>query len=114
MPSQHTIERTFTQALSSGALFQEYEFLEQSRIIAVYMNFSVSITETVVITRVPIAGAEYSVRLNRKVLDDTTDYIFHPEWDVILIKGDIIRIECTNANSTGTIYGILHIEGGIR
>lgn len=114
MTSAHILERKFSQDLTVGSLSQEYEFIEQSRVVAVYLHFTEDITETVTVTRISRHSDEYNVMANRKVLDDVSDYIFHPEWHLMLTKGDKIRVECTNANELGTVYGIIHIEGGVK
>jgi hypothetical protein len=95
-------------------LSQSYEFIEQSRVKAVYIKASVNITETITITRVSRNGSSYNVLLDTKTLNSESNYIFHPEWDLRLLKGDSILVQCTNANTTGTVYGTIHIEGGVK
>lgn len=109
----HTVQKHFTQNLAAGALSQDYRFHTQARIKAIHLSFSETVTETVTVTRVDSLGNEYNTAGSTKTLDDNDDYIFHPEWDLILVKGDTIRIECTNANEVGVVYGTIHIEGGI-
>ena len=109
----HTLQRHFSQDLTAGALLEDFIFHTQARIRAVHLSFTTPVTETVTITRVDSSGNPYNTSGSTKDLEDNEDYIFHPEWDLILIKGDRIRVECTNANTTGIVYGTIHIEGGI-
>ncbi len=108
----HTLEEIFIQSLASGPLLKSYPCNKQVRLISVQLKFSTPVTETVTITRVSAHGDEYNVNIATEDLDSNSSYIFHPCWEVILILGDSIKIECTNANLTGIVYGTVHIEGG--
>lgn len=107
-------ERPFTQALTGGALTETVVYGENGTIKAIYINFSTNITETVTITRLSRLGTNYNILLDTKTLNSESSYIFHPDWDVVLIKGDSIKIQVTNANTTGTAYGLCHFEGGVN
>jgi Tfp pilus assembly protein FimT len=105
---------TFSQSLTSAALNQSTEFENIVRITAVYLKASVAITETVTVTLVSPDGTNYDIVLDTKTLNGETSYIFHPSWNVIIFKGGSIKVQCTNANTTGTVYVTIHAEGGIH
>ena len=107
-------EQIFSQSLVSAALNVSYDYVEDGTVQAIYLNFSTSITETITITKVSRHGANYNILLDTNTLNAESSYIFHPEWKVVLKKGDSIKVQCTNANTTGTVYGTIHFEGGIN
>lgn len=108
-------EIIFSQSLASGALNNSYYFNEDGTVQVIYLKFSTSITETVTITRTSAAGgSNYDIVVATENLSGATSYIFHPCYNLVLKKGDNIKIQCTNANVTGTVYGTLHFEAGIN
>lgn len=107
-------ERAFTQALASGALSETITYGENGNIRSIYIKSSANITETITITRLSRNGSAYDIILDTKTLTAESSYIFHPEWPVVLIKGDSIKIQCTNANTTGTLSCLCHFEGGVN
>ena len=110
--NRHTLERIFSQSLVSAALNQSYDFAQETSIKAIYLKASTNITETITITLISPNGSNYDIILDTKTLNAEQNYVFHPLWDLNIIKGASIKIQCTNANITGTIYGTLHAEGG--
>lgn len=104
----------FSQALTSSALSQSTTFENIVNIKAIYLKASVAITETVTITLVSPDSTNYDIILDTKTLNAESSYIFHPSWDVVILKGSSIKVQCTNANTTGTVYVTIHAEGGIH
>ncbi len=109
---KHITERIFSQSLVSAALDQSFDFIEQVRVVGIYLKVSTNITETITVSRVSSNGSNYTVPLRIKTLNNESSYSFAPEFDCVLLKGDSLRVQCTNANVTGTIYGTIHVEGG--
>lgn len=105
-------ESKFTQSLVAGALNQSYSYGEDGIINAVYIKSTVPITEAITITRVSLQGSQYDTVCDAKTMNAESNYIFHPVWALFLAKGDSIQIQCTNANVTGSVSGLLHFEGG--
>ena len=105
---------TFSQALTSAALNQSTTYENLVRITAIYIKASVAITETITITLVSPDGANYDCILDTKTLNSESSYIFHPSWNVIIFPGSSIKVQCTNANSTGTVYVTIHAERGLH
>ena len=69
---------------------------------------SENITETITITLDSAKGSTYDVVLKKVTLIGKQDYVFTPEeGDADLQDGDEIKVECTAANDTGSIYGIV-------
>lgn len=106
-------EQIFSQSLVSGALDKSYDYVEDGQIVSIYIKASTNITETITITRVSRHGSNYNIVVDTKTLNGESSYWFHPTG-LVLKKGDSIRIQCTNANLTGTTYGTVHFEGGIN
>lgn len=107
-------EAKFTQILSAGSLTFTNDYVEPGSIKGIYINFSTNVTETITITRVSQWGTNYNLLCDTKTLNGESSYIFHPSWDLVLLKGDSIKVTCTNANLTGTLYGLCHFEGGFN
>jgi len=107
-------EEITSQALASGPLDVSYIFNEQVNIVAIYIKASTTIIETVTITRISRNGTNYNVPLEIRTLNGNSSLIYAPTWRCILKIGDSVRIQCTNANLTGTLYVTSHFEGGIN
>lgn len=107
-------EATFTQALTSSALSQNFAYNEHGKLNAIYIKATVNIIETIIITRKSRLGSSYDIIIETKTLNSESNYVFHPSWDVILFKGDSIQVQCSNANLTGTLNGLIHFEGGFH
>lgn len=107
-------EASYIQALTGAALSQNFAYNEHGMLNAVYIKATVAITETITITRKSRLGSSYDIVLDTRTLNSEQNYIFHPNWNVVLFRGDSIQIQCTNANLTGTVNGIIHFEGGFN
>ncbi len=103
-----------SQSLTSAALLLTKSYQTATKIRAIYIKASVNITETITITLVSPNGANYDIPLDTKTLNGESSYTFHPLWDAYVLKGGSIKVQCTNANTTGTVYVAIHAEGGIQ
>lgn len=107
------VKKAFTQDLSSAALSQEFEFQYDVIIYQVLVNSSVNIIEDLTVTYVDVEnGANYNTLIR--------EYSFNDESDAALLdikfrlrKGDKVKIQCTNANTTGIIYGTIQAEATV-
>jgi len=95
----------FSQDLSSAALSYTTTFEKAFRLDLINFHASVAITETITITIDSARGANYDTVLRVKTLSSESNYVFIPDGDVKLYDGDALKIQCTNANTTGVIYG---------
>lgn len=97
-------DKTSSQDLSSAALSYTTDYARRARIESISLHASVAITETVTITLVSVNGANYDVVLVKRNLVSEQDLVFRPSGDLNLQAGDKIKVQCTKANSTGTVY----------
>ena len=96
---------TTSQDLSAGALLYTTSIGRNFRLEKIYFKASVAITETITITLDYKQGANYDIVLRVKGLSSESSFIYVPEgFDAVFLSGDEIKIQCTNANLTGTIY----------
>jgi len=107
-------EQKFSQSLVSAALSFSTGFGEAGNIKAIYFSASTNITETITITRVSANGTNYDFLLKTINLIGEKYASYYPDGQLFIGKGDSIKVQCTKANSTGTIYGLIHFEGGIN
>ena len=104
---QHKLkkDKTFTQALPSAALSYTTDYGRATKIEEIIIKASVNITETITITLDSAQGANYDTVLVTKSLVAQKNFVFRPQGEMNLQAGDEIKIECTAANLTGTVYG---------
>lgn len=122
---------TFTQRVmanvTSGGVFsniktsQNLSLTPMNYVTSVAQNFklkalmihtSVPITETIDLLYDDNNGNNYDTLLRRIQFTNNQDGAFCPEGDLFVFGtlGDKIKVTCTNANLTGTIYITLQIE----
>ena len=107
MPVQNRalkFDKTSSQDLSAAALSFTTDYARKVRIESVSLHASAGITETVTITLDSAKGANYDVVLAKRNLAAEQDLVFRPSGDLNLQAGDNIKVQCTNANTTGTVY----------
>lgn len=100
-------ESTATQDLSSAALDVTTSIAFDTQLSMVTIKASVNITETVTISIDQNAGANFDVILASEKFKNQQDMVYIPDGDVYLKKGTEIRVQCTNANTTGTVYVVV-------
>lgn len=98
---------TFSQDLSTAALSHTLTFTKPSKLQKIVFHASVAITETITITLDSVEGAAYDAVLRKVTLVGKQDYVYTPDGENDYQTGDIIKVECTNANTTGTISGTI-------
>ena len=102
--------QTSSQALTSGALTFTTSFNRRFRLLGVYLKASENITETVTVTKDMNAGATYDTQLDTENLSSAQNYVFRPTGKEVFEKGDQVKVQCTNANTTGTVYVSVYAE----
>lgn len=101
------LDKTFTQALSSGALSYTTDYGRKTRVDSVTIKATVAITEIITITLDSAKGSDYDVILDSKELNQERGYVYKPADGLLLQAGDELRIECTAANAVGTVSGLV-------
>lgn len=107
MIPEHFLKKPITtsQDLTSGALSYTTSIGRNFKIESISFHASVAITETITITKDSKSGSNYDVVLRKKSLSSEQDFIYVPDEGVNnFLAGDEIKVQCTNANTTGTIY----------
>lgn len=102
------LRHTFSQDLSSGALNITKEFVYDTELIQVMMKFNTPVTEQITITFVSRDGSSYDTPIDTELMIANDHYILSRVTQPIVIQqGDKIKIQCTNANGIGTVYGTI-------
>jgi len=94
---------TASQDLSEDALSYTTSIGRKFKLAEVAVHASVPITETITITRDSKNGADYDHILKSEDLASEQDLVFRPQGECNFEAGDEIKVECTNANLTGTV-----------
>lgn len=71
------------------------------------IHANVPITETITITLDSALGAAYDVVIAVRTLTAAQSYVYKPDGESNYQAGDEIKIECTAANDTGTVSGVV-------
>lgn len=105
------IKDKFTQDLSAGALTNSFTVPENAILMQILIHASVEISESITITHdAKFEGANYDTVLRLTTLTSEQDYVFRPEGKCFFEAGDIVKIQCSNANATGIVYGKLQMK----
>lgn len=91
-------------ASAGTALSMETAFGKPWRLTEVLVHTSVDITETITITKTSKTSASYDTELASNGLSVANDYVFRPTGECLLQEDDEIKVQCTAANATGTVY----------
>ena len=97
-------DETTSQNLVSGALSYTTTFTRARKLEQIVIHSSVAITETVTITLDSASGANYDTVIQEVVLVAEQDFVYRPQGIINLQSGDKIKVQCTNANTTGVVY----------
>lgn len=106
---QHKLkkDKTASQNLASSALSYTTDYARAFKLEQVLIKSSVPITETVTITIDSAQGANYDTVLATLLLDSDSSASFRPSGEANFQAGDEIKVQCTNANATGTVYATI-------
>ena len=96
-----------SQNLALAALSYTTTFARRFKLQSIGLSASVGITETVTFSLISAKGSNYDRILKRVTLADEQDVHYAPEGELNLQAGDEIKVECTNANTTGTVYATI-------
>ena len=104
----HFIKDTFTQALTTAALSKSFTVPHRAKLDEILIHASTGISETITVTHDAYhEGSNYDTVLKTTTLTSEQDFVFRPTGVCVFEKNDILKIQCTNANATGTVYGKL-------
>jgi hypothetical protein len=53
------------------------------------------------------SGASYDTVLSSSDMQGEQSYVFRPDGEANFQPGDNIKVQCTNANTTGTVSGVI-------
>lgn len=95
---------TTSQDLTAGPLSYTTTLGRKFRLVEINIKFSENVTETITITRDSGAGANYDTLLKSTSVVAQTSFVWRPEGDCDFSSLDALKIQCTNANVTGTAY----------
>jgi len=95
---------TTSQALTAAALSYTTTIARAFKLDQINFHASEAITEDITITLDAKGGANYDVVLRRISLVAEQDAVYKPDFEANYQAGDEIKVQCTKANSTGTIY----------
>ncbi len=95
------IRQTAQQVLNDAALSFSYTMTKDGWFHWAGIKFGVSVTETAAVTFDSPDGAAYDILLD-SVTGAQTNYIFRPNTPILLKKGDVIVVSCTNGTATTT------------
>ena len=106
MIPEHFLKKPITtsQDLSAAVLNYTTSVGRNFGLEEVTVQSSVAITETITISRDSLQGATYDVILARDSLASESSFVFRPSGQCNFIKGDELKVQCTNANTTGIVY----------
>jgi len=97
-------DKITSQNLVLGALSYTTDYGRRFKLESVSVHASVAITETITITLDSANGSNYDEVLSTVDLVAEQDFVFRPQGELNLQVGDEIKIQCTNANTTGTVF----------
>jgi len=101
---------TTSADLTTAALSYSTSLSKDFKLLSVHFHASTNITETVKVIKDMNAGANYDSELASSDLAAADDYVFRPDGDEIFKKGDEVKVTCTKANTTGSIYVSIYVE----
>lgn len=90
--------------LSAGALSYTPTTTRAFKLEEVTVHADANITETITITRVSVYSSSYDVVLAKRVMEGEADFVFRPQGECNFFAGDKVKVQCTNANTTGIVY----------
>lgn len=93
-----------SQDLSSAVLSYTTSIAKAFKLDQIIIKASVNITETITITLISAKGTNYNAVLRKRSLSAEQNFVYKPEGGSNYQAGDEIKVECTKANSTGTVY----------
>ena len=97
----------FSQDLSAAALSFTTTIGRAFRLTEITLSASENITETITITRDSAKGSAYDVILRKRGLSAEKNFVFRPDGDADFQAGDELKVQCTDANSLGTVSGLV-------
>lgn len=103
-------DKTSSQNLATAALSYTTDYSNRFKLEQIIIKASVNISETITITLDSASGANYDTILAQRTLVAEQNFVFRPQGEANFQAGDNIKIECTNANATGTVYVVVKAQ----
>ena len=100
-------DASFSQDLSLAALSFSTSYGRKFKLEGIYIHTTVPITETITITLDSGKGATYDTVERVKSLSGESNFVWVPEGQKNYQANDVIKIQCTQANGVGIIYGVV-------
>lgn len=103
-------DQTASQDLSAGALSFTATYSKRFKLDEVIISITdgsgnpTNITETITITFISAKGSNYNQVLDTIPLVSQAGAIWRPQGEANFQAGDSIKVQCTNANTTGHAY----------
>ena len=98
---------TTSQDLSVAALSYTSTIGRRFQLDEVILHASVAITETITVSKVSKSGANYTAVLATRDLVAEQDFVFRPQGGCKFLESDEVKVQCTQANLTGTVYVVI-------
>jgi len=89
--------------LSAEAFSQTFDFDNSGRLLSVYVHASAAITEDIIISFDSKEGTVYHTVIAERTTEAETDYVYSSAGMVAFSIGDKVKVEVTNANTTGVV-----------
>ena len=99
-----------SQDLSAGALSYTTSIARKFKLSSIHFKAYAAITETITISKDAKGGTDYDCVIKSVSLSAQQNYVFRPDGDEDFQSGDELKIQCTNANLTGTIYATIKLR----
>jgi len=95
---------TSLQILSSGAMDYTFDPKQNCQVLEIYAHATGNISETITLTYISRDSSSYNTKLQATNLSTEADFAFRPTGHLVLMDGDKLRFQCTNATATATLY----------
>lgn len=94
---------TAEQDLTANPLDVSFEFSRAGRLASVYVKCSANTTETITVGYDSREGSDYDTCIVSETWESQQNYVYAASGEVAFNEGDKVRVQCTNANTTGTV-----------
>lgn len=99
---------TFSQNLALDELdYTTDVYTHGFKLEQIIVQASENIVESITISVDSAKGSSYDHVLASIDLNNERSYVYKPEGEANYQKGDKIRVQCTNANTTGIVSGLI-------
>jgi hypothetical protein len=96
-------DKSFSQDLALGPMEYKTDYGQKFCLEGITIRSTVPVREIVTVTLLSAKGSQYNTVLDSKSFEGN----YTLQVDMNFQSGDEIKIECTNANKTGTVFGVI-------